>query len=65
MHGAEEGGAQGWLLWNSKNEYDLGLEAIEEFVHSSAPPDSSRAKNRFPEPATQKVPGDPLGADFK
>ena len=61
LHGAEDGGARGWLLWNSASRYEVGLAAIDRFTH--APADSTLPEDRFPtveskEPSSEE----PLGA---
>jgi len=37
LHGAEAGGARGWLLWNSASRYDIGLQAIAQFIDGTSP----------------------------
>ena len=32
MHGAQEGGAYGWLLWNSASQYVEGFDAVQKMV---------------------------------
>jgi hypothetical protein len=63
LHGAEEGGARGWLLWNSAGRYKLGLAAIDQFENSPAPVDSTVLQKRIPpiEPAGKQDQA-PLGA---
>ena len=48
LHGAEAGGARGWLLWNSAGRYQKGLAAIDHFENSPAPVDSTLLKKRIP-----------------
>ena len=36
MLGAEDGGATGWLLWNPKSRYEVGLEAMERYANGTA-----------------------------
>ena len=47
LFGARDGGARGWMLWNSSSRYETGLAAIERFVDASA--DSLSPGERFPE----------------
>ncbi len=54
LHGAEEGGARGWLLWNPGSRYEVGLQAIAHFVAgTSAVRDQSE---RFPKPLGALLP---------
>jgi hypothetical protein len=48
LHGAEDGGARGWLLWNPASRYEVGLEAIENFVGGTSAEVPAQA--RFPKP---------------
>jgi hypothetical protein len=48
LHGAEDGGADGWLMWSTKNRYGVGLKAMERFVYEGAEADSSVVGRRFP-----------------
>jgi len=36
MHGAEDGGARGWLLWNPASVYEVGFAAIKNFTDGTA-----------------------------
>ena len=42
IRGAEDGGAQGWLLWNSAMQYELGLGAIDDVVNGGVEAGSGR-----------------------
>jgi len=48
LHGAENGGAQGWLLWNPASRYDVGLAAIHRFTRAPGQVDAARCDERFP-----------------
>ena len=47
MHGAEKGGAHGWLLWNSASQYIEGFDAVQKMVagNTQTLPDSLRYPN--------------------
>lgn len=52
IRGAEAGGAQGWLLWNSAMQYELGLGAIDDVVNGGLEAGSGRWLRRpVPRPA--------------
>lgn len=46
LHGAEDGGARGWLLWNPASLYEIGFAAIKGFTDSTAA--TVPVKLRFP-----------------
>lgn len=48
LYGAEDGGAQGWLLWNPRSRYEIGLEAIAQFVEGTALQQSSSERQPPP-----------------
>ena len=50
LHGAEDGGAQGWLLWSPQSRYRVGLRAMEDFVYEGGQTDSSAVARRWPPP---------------
>ena len=45
MHGAEEGGAYGWLLWNSASQYVEGFDAIHKMIKGNTITLSDLARN--------------------
>ncbi|MEE3258593.1 MAG: putative glycoside hydrolase [Candidatus Latescibacterota bacterium] len=54
LQGAEDGGARGWLLWNSSGQYTVGLQAIARFESGTAA--SVPVQERFPEPLGMGLP---------
>ena len=46
LHGAEDGGAHGWLLWNPTSLYKIGLAAIKSFTDGTAA--TVPVQQRFP-----------------
>jgi len=46
LYGAEDGGAQGWLLWHPSSEYGVGMEAIARFKSGST--EAVPEQERFP-----------------
>ena len=46
LHGAEDGGARGWLLWNPASLYKIGLAAIKGFTDGTAA--TVPVQQRFP-----------------
>lgn len=56
LHGAEEGGARGWLLWNAASRYDTGLKAIAQFLDGTSPVLDRSV--RFPSPLGALLPTD-------
>lgn len=46
MYGAEDSGAQGWLLWNMRGRYQVGLEAMQDWARGKV--DSAAVRRRFP-----------------
>lgn len=54
LHGAEDGGARGWLLWNPASRYQVGLEAIANFTGDTAP--VVPVQKRFPESLGMDLP---------
>jgi len=49
LYGAEDGGARGWLLWNSASRYPFEIRAIAQFMAGIAPALSQ--DERYPKPA--------------
>jgi len=58
LHGAEDGGAHGWLLWNPASRYSIGLEAIARFVDGTTT--VPEAHERLPAPLGALLPTQPL-----
>jgi hypothetical protein len=58
LHGAEDGGAHGWLLWNPASRYSIGLEAIARFVDGTST--VPEAHERLPTPLGALLPTEPL-----
>jgi hypothetical protein len=56
LYGAEAGGARGWLLWNSASRYDIGLQAIAQFLDGTSPVLDRSV--RFPSPLGALLPTD-------
>ena len=54
MHGAEDGGARGWLLWNPASLYGVGFEAIRGYVNGTAT--SVPVQQRFPKALGMDLP---------
>ena len=55
--GAEDGGAKGWMLWQTSTDYSLALEAIGHYRRGQHPPDAAagRAPTRVSEVAFPAV----------
>ncbi len=56
LYGAEAGGARGWLLWNPASRYDIGIEAIAQFLDGTSPVLDRSV--RFPSPLGALLPTD-------
>ena len=58
IRGADDGGARGWLLWNSSMHYGLGLEAIDTVVNGPMETPSGTATSgrwkRTPDPQPEQ-----------
>lgn len=49
LHGAEDAGAQGWLLWNAAGRYEVGMETLSRFSQA-VPEEAPRRRNPNCEP---------------
>jgi hypothetical protein len=60
LHGARDGGARGWLLWNSAGRYEVGLAAMENFLGGAAAPSRQpRLPQRLAAPAFEEAGASP------